>query len=79
VVDGNLLVHRKIIKGHCPNKDTIIATVGDPIKPTLNLRPLYSYAPWLWGGAALAWFFVRRAKIKRMKATSAASTPDEVA
>jgi hypothetical protein len=67
VVDGKLLVHRKIIKGQCPNQDTEIATIGDPTRPTLNLRPLYAYAPWLWGGAAITWFFRRRAKIKRMK------------
>lgn len=67
VVEGNLLVHRQIIRGQCPNKDTVIATYGDPTKPTLNLRPLYAYTPWLWVGAAAAWFFARRAKIKRMK------------
>lgn len=67
VVDGALLVHRKIIRGKYPNQDTEIATFGDPTKPTLNLRPLYSYAPWMWCGAAITWFFARRAKIKRMK------------
>jgi hypothetical protein len=67
VVDADLLVHRQIIRGQRPNKDTIIATHGDPTKPTLNLRPLYAYSPWLWVGLVATWFFVRRAKIKRMK------------
>jgi hypothetical protein len=67
IVDGELLVHRKIIRGMCPNQDTVIATFGDPTKPTLNLRPLYACAPWLWVGVAATWFFARRAKIRRMK------------
>lgn len=69
VVDGNLLVHRQIIRGQHPNKDTIIPTYGDPTKPTLNLRSLYVYSPWLWIGLAATWFFARRARIKRLKST----------
>lgn len=79
VVDGNLLVHRKIMRGEFPNQDTTIATFGDPAKPTLNLRPLDAYAPWLWGGAAMTWFFARRAKIKRMRiAGEVSNAPPEV-
>ena len=79
VVDGNLLVHRRIIRGTHPNQDTEIATFGDPTKPTLNLRLFYSYTPWLVVGAAVMWFFARRAKIKRMKTAGDASTqpPDD--
>jgi hypothetical protein len=70
VVDADLLVHRRIIRGNHPNQDTEIATFGDPMNPTLNLRPLLSYTPWLIIPAAATWFFARRAKIKRMKAAS---------
>src|SRR5262245_42536507 len=72
VVAEDLLVHRRIIRGECPNQDTEIATLGDPTKPTLNLRPLYSYAPWLWGGAAITWLLVRRSKLKRTKTSQVA-------
>ena len=68
VVDADLLVHRKIIRGINPNRDTDIVTFGDPARPTLNLRPLYSYSPWLIIGATVAWFFARRARIKKRKA-----------
>lgn len=79
VVDGSLLVHRKIMRGEFPKGDTEIATSGDPAHPTLNLRPLYAYAPWLWGGAAVTWFFARRAKIKRMRmAREATNHPPNV-
>jgi len=54
VVDANLLVHRRIIRGINPNQDTEITTFGDPVRPTLNLRPLWSYAPWLVVVAALS-------------------------
>jgi hypothetical protein len=73
VVDGKLLVHRKIIRGEYPNQDTLIATSGDPTKPTINLRPLYSYAPWLWIGAAISCFLARRSKLKRLKVTNEGS------
>lgn len=71
LVEPNLLVHRKIIRGINPNRDTDIVTIGDPVHPTLNLRPLLSYTPWLVIGAAVAWFFARRARIKKMKAANA--------
>src|SRR5207248_2335510 len=64
IVDGNLLVHRRIIGGEHPNRDTEITTFGDPTRATFNLRPLWSYMPWLAVAAAVTWFFARRAKIK---------------
>lgn len=67
VVHPDLLVHRKFVRGINPNRDTEIRTAGDPIRPTLNLRPLYGYAPWLVIGAAATWFFARRTKIKRIE------------
>lgn len=71
VVDGDLLVHRNIIRGINPNRDTDFVTFGDPMHPTLNLRPLLSYTPWLLLGAAVAWFFARRGRIKKLKAANA--------
>ncbi|MCU0871399.1 MAG: hypothetical protein MUE50_03560 [Pirellulaceae bacterium] len=73
IVDGNLLVHRQILRGKKPNRDTIIATTGHPTRPTLNLRPWLSYSPWLLVGGAIAWFLARRARIKRTKDADASS------
>ncbi|MEQ8786912.1 MAG: hypothetical protein RIC55_11460 [Pirellulaceae bacterium] len=70
VVDGDLLVHRKIMRGVHPNRDVDIETFGDPARPTLNLQSWTSYAPWLVVGAAVAWFFARRARVKRAKAAA---------
>lgn len=67
VVDGKLLVHRQFIRGKHLNRDTEIATHGHPTIPTLNIRPLFSYAPWLVVLAGIAWFFARRSKIKKTK------------
>jgi len=67
LIDADLLVHRRFIRGDHPNRDTEIATFGDPTRPTLNLRPLWSYTPWVAFAAAVTWFFARRAKLKREK------------
>jgi hypothetical protein len=65
LVLGDLLLHRKVLRGRLPNTDTIIAPSGDPLTPSFNPRPLLSYAPWLVGLAFLAWFFHRRSKNRR--------------
>lgn len=70
VVDADLLIHRKIIRGVNPNRDTEIATSGHPANPSINLRPLLSYAPWLFIGAAITWFFARRSKLRAMKTSA---------
>jgi len=67
LIDADLLVHRQFIHGQHPNQDTDIVAFGDPTCPTLNLRPLFSYTPWLVIVAAVTWFFVRRAKLKQQK------------
>ncbi|MDA0657970.1 MAG: hypothetical protein O2931_06520 [Planctomycetota bacterium] len=67
LVLGNLLLHRKIVRGNFPNVDTVFALQGDPIRPSLNLRPLLSYAPWLIIFASVGWFFNRRSKLKRKR------------
>lgn len=70
IVDPDLLVHRQFIRGNNVNRDILIETNGDPTKPTLNLRPFFSYTPWLVVVAGVIWFFARRGRIKRLKAAA---------
>ena len=65
LIDGNLLVHRKIIRGKLSNADTVFKLSGDPVKPSVNLRWWLSYTPWLVVLAAVGWFFNRRTKLKK--------------
>lgn len=67
ILEGNLLVHREIIKGTKPNHDIKIATAGDPLVASFNWRPWIPYTPWVVAGSAVAWFFSRRARIRRKK------------
>ena len=64
LIDGNLLVHRKIIRGNLTNSVHIFTIAGDPLKPSL-LRPWLSYTPWLIVLAGIGWFFNRRSKLKK--------------
>lgn len=75
IVDVDLLVHRLIIRGDHLNQDTEIAAFGDPTRKALNLRPFWSYLPWLVVAAAITWFFARRARIKPMTAGGDAIQP----
>lgn len=72
VVNPNLLVHRMSLLGMQRNQDTIIATYGDPAIPTLNLRRFLPYWPWLLIGAAAAWFFARRSRLKMLRLNGSA-------
>lgn len=74
VVDPNLLVHRVRMIDKQPNRDTVIAVIGDPTTPTLNLRGLLWYWPWLVVIAAVTWLFARRSKLKRMRAIGEAES-----
>lgn len=65
MIQGDLLVHRQIIRGEKPNQDTEIIVSGDPEKRSMNLRPLVSYAPWMLIPAAVAWFVWRRGRVQR--------------
>ena len=67
IVAADLLVHRKIIRGIHPNGDTVMLTAGDPMRPSLNLKPLLPFAPWLLVGGAVAWFAARRTRLKRRR------------
>ncbi|QDU54133.1 hypothetical protein [Aeoliella mucimassa] len=67
LVDGNLLVHRKVIRGSHPNQDTPMATYGDPTRRTFNFRPWLPLTPYLLVAAAVTWFFARRSRIKKLR------------
>lgn len=79
LIDGNLLLHRKIFRGELPNTDTTFAFSGDPIRPSLNFRPWLSYTPWLIVLAAVGWFFNRRSKLKQMRESKLAESNEEIA
>ncbi|ADB19398.1 hypothetical protein Psta_4757 [Pirellula staleyi DSM 6068] len=64
LVDGNLLVHRRDLRGKHPNQDTIIAVVGHPTQKTFNFKSLWSYVPWVIFLSAMGWLFARRSKLK---------------
>lgn len=66
LVEPDLLVHRKQIRGTYPNRDIEIATFGDPINPSPNLRPFLPYLPWLVLSVLVAWFLRRRVKVKKL-------------
>lgn len=67
LVDGELLVHRRLIRGKLPNEDTIIEAWGDALKTSFNIRPWLHYTPWLLALAGVAWFFQRRSKLKHSR------------
>jgi hypothetical protein len=69
LIEPELLIHRILILGKEPNQDTEIAAAGDPVHPTINLRGLWSYTPWLAFAGAVSWFFSRRATLKRKVAS----------
>jgi hypothetical protein len=69
IADGNLLVHRKNIRGNKLNRDIEILTTGDPVNRSFNFRPLRSYLPWFVVAGAIAWFFHRRNRIKRLRSS----------
>ncbi len=79
LIDGNLLLHRKIIRGKLPNVDTTFAFLGDPIKPSLNLRPWLLYTPWLIAITAIGWFFNRRSKLKNIGKSKLDESNEEIA
>lgn len=64
ILDGDLLVHRHVIRGNKPNQDTEIPVTGDPLYPSFNFRPWLSYTPWVLGVAAVAWLIRRRNRVK---------------
>ena len=79
LLESELLLHRKIIRGQRTNCDTVISPPGDPMKTSLNFRPLMAYSPWLIPLAAIGWFFNRRSKIKRMTQSKFPESDSEIA
>jgi len=77
LLNGNLLVHRKIVRGKFPNVDTFFRPPGNPVKPSFNFRSLLPFTPWLIAIAGVGWFFNRRSKIKRLRELNLPEAPDE--
>lgn len=77
LVDRNLLVHRKFLRGKLPNSDTIIKVSGDPSRPTFNFRRLTTYASWLVILATVGWIFSRRAKLRPLQKHPQENSNDE--
>lgn len=73
MIDGNLLVHRQILRGQKPNQDTEVKVLGDPERRSVNFRPLVSYAPWMLVPEAVGWFFWRRGQVKKAQTSSVTS------
>ena len=76
LIDGNLLVHRKMVRGNLPNTDTVFKMSGDPVNPSMNFRWWRSFMPWLVVLAAVGWFFNRRSKLKNERELET-TEPDE--
>lgn len=70
IVDGNLLVHRQILRGTQRNQDTEMVVSGDPERRSLNLRPVLTYVPWMLIPAAVSWFLWRRGRVRKMQDNS---------
>ena len=76
LIDGNLLVHRKMVRGNLPNTDTVFKMSGDPVNPSMNFRWLRSFMPWLVVLAAVGWFFNRRSKLKNERGLETAESDE---
>ena len=78
LVDGALLLHRKLLFGTFPNRDTLVSTSGDPLNPSFNFRPWLAYAPWLVVVAGIGWFLNRRSKLMKIRQSELnESTPED--
>jgi hypothetical protein len=64
LIAGDLLVHRKEMRGLLSNQDQIVTITGDPLVPRFNPRNYTWMAPWGIGTAAFAWFLARRGRLK---------------
>ena len=78
LLDGNLLLHKKIMQGKLPNTDTAFSVSGDPLRPSFNFQPWSRYAPWLVGLAAVGWFFNRRSKLKTIREAEKTQAEDKI-
>ena len=71
MVEPTLLVHKHVVRGDKPNRDIEIYADGDPLTPSINLRSLRAYLPWLVVAGIFGWFFRRRSRIKKIRGTDA--------
>lgn len=67
VLHPDLLVHRAKLKGRHENKDTIFASLGSPLVPTLNLRLLYRFWPVALVASAAVWLIQRRTRLRKSR------------
>ncbi len=68
ILSPNLLIHRMDLRGALPNNDQLLPVRGDPLKPSMNLRPLWSLlwglTPWAVALFAASWFIRRRMRLR---------------
>jgi hypothetical protein len=74
ILSPELLIHRKMLYGLLPNKDTIVKIPGDPLVPGFNFRQLHWIWPWAVFAAGIGWFFNRRSHVKRLRQQAADGT-----
>ncbi|GAB5404111.1 MAG: hypothetical protein Aurels2KO_23420 [Aureliella sp.] len=67
LIDPNLLLHRKRLRGMLRNEDTLFKATGHPTKVTFNARPLFRWWPIGLAAMGLAWIVGRRAKLLSRK------------
>ncbi|HBJ36313.1 MAG TPA: hypothetical protein DDZ51_16490 [Planctomycetaceae bacterium] len=65
LIAGDLLVHRKEMRGLLANQDQILTIAGDPLVPHFNPKHYKRLAPWGVAAAACAWFLARRGRLKK--------------
>jgi hypothetical protein len=65
LIAGDLLVHRKEMRGLLANQDQILTILGDPLVPRFNVNRFKWLAPWGIVAAACAWFLARRGRLKK--------------
>lgn len=64
LIAGNLLVHRKEMRGLLANQDQILTIAGNPLVPNFNLKNYKWLLPWGMIITAVAWFLARRSRLK---------------
>jgi len=70
IVAPDLLVHMQQLTGELPNQDTIVSANGSPTVKSFNYRDWTWLTPWAVGVAGVAWFFRRRARLKKNRHAS---------
>ncbi len=63
IVQADLLIHKKILRGTLDNRDFLVEVDGDPLVRAYNVRQMNACAPWAVAAGAAAWFFARRNRV----------------